>query len=229
MPLLLGNDGYIADIDSQGIDVSSLHYTPLLRYFVSRIRSLKIQSGWGFFVESTLLTKFYNLTHLCIYNMSKLKGEDLQKLSCLTSLDLSFNIFRPNEGYKDLSLLTGLRNLVLSHSMIISDEGICRLTNLKLLDLTHNDSITDRGISSLVNLESLSIGHNKKITMAGVSLLTNLTLLDMRTKGFNVLDGSSPRFALPFLTKLRTLVVHNPEYATFLKSTRSSLENVDVL
>ena len=80
------------------------------------------------------------LTSLRLCCDSAMTGEDVQKFSNLTKLDLE-----SNDGIQnyDIKHLTKLEQLGLCNNKVITDEVLPNFTNLTLLDLRKNEVITE--------------------------------------------------------------------------------------
>ena len=155
------------------------------------------------------LHKFINLKHLHITDKS-ITDNDIQKLTQLNSLYLSYNKHVTNNGIMPLTKLTSLSiagcinvdkiNMTNLTALCITgtnikDNDICNLT--KLQQLTINKHITNNGIRNLTNLRRLTLSSNKHIDVTGLICLSKLTFIGIH----NNFDISN----LQHLKKLTTL------------------------
>ncbi len=146
----------------------------------------------------------------------------LQQMTKLTYLNLAFNTRITDIS---VSLLTNLRQLVLTHS-VITDTTLLNLPHLRHLDLWNNEVITDASVSQLTNLKSINLNYNYQITDAALCRLTNLTKLDMSGND-NISD-----YSVRFLTNLRSINVATPVSMILdidLNVTSASLECLPLL
>lgn len=179
---------------SPKIDVD---YRMLQRYMPGLVYSLHVMTRD--FIDGAGIREFYNLSKLTVNSMKSISIDDLQKMSRLTDLDLSF-LRDGMYSHKpiEIELLTGLKTLCLTHNDVIPDYRLRQMTNLTSLNLCDNNTITDIGIGSLRQLKYLNINNNSNITSFGIYNMTGLTALEVeRIYEFTGL-----------LPTLRSLIIH---------------------
>ncbi len=156
---------------------------------------------------------------------------DLQGLDIgnLTGLEFAINVKalwlnNNRTGFTDLSVLSGLTNLVdlsLNGNRITDVSALSGLANLEFLGLSSNDLTDVSALSSLTKLGSLTLDNNDLTDVSALSGLTNLwnlwlngnriadisTLADLTNLETLWLDGNNLMniSALSGLTKLKSL------------------------
>lgn len=103
------------------------------------------------------------------------------------------------DGVNDLNVLTKLTNLDISFNFLTSLPNLEDLDKLLSLNVSHNliDNITDLG--NLDKLTSLNVSHNYVSSLPNLNGLTNLTSLDV---SHNYVSSLSNQNGLTKLTKL---------------------------
>jgi V8-like Glu-specific endopeptidase len=161
-----------------------------------KIEAYKDKTFYKKAVDSALqIIKKQSFDHITSLDLSNVYNritdkwlKNVEKLTNLTSLDLSFSDQLTDTGLKSLEKLTSLTSLDLSHCYLLTDTGLKsleKLTNLTSLGLVACRELTDTGVKSLkklMSLTSLSLYGCKQLTDAGIKSLeklTSLTSLDL--------------------------------------------------
>ncbi len=137
---------------------------------------------------------------LCLIGLglTSLKGLEIEKLSHLTDLALSYNQIQDisclkglitlkeltltNNQIQDLSplsSLTNLKELGLADNQIVDLTPLSGLSKLKVLDLASNQIQDISSLKGLTDLEELDLANNKIVDISYLSILTNLEELDL--------------------------------------------------
>jgi V8-like Glu-specific endopeptidase len=130
---------------------------------------------------------FANITSLIFYGKTyQVTDEEMksvEKLTNLTSLDLSWSLHLTDTGLESLENLTNLTSLNLHACRKFTDIGLLsleNLTNLTSLNLNSCWQLTDIGLQSLeklTHLTSLDLDGCHELTDAGIKSLAKLTHL----------------------------------------------------
>ncbi|KAJ2936662.1 hypothetical protein H1R20_g431, partial [Candolleomyces eurysporus] len=134
---------------------------------------------------------FHQLTKLeeVDFYDNKLKdvGDAFDKLSVVTSLDLSFNLLKSVP--ERLHLLTTLSTLYFVQNRISKISGLSTLTNLRSLELGGNRIRKIENLETLVNLEEIWLGKNKISKLEGLGTLKKLKILSIQSNRITKLEG----------------------------------------
>ncbi|RXW21043.1 hypothetical protein EST38_g4801 [Candolleomyces aberdarensis] len=134
---------------------------------------------------------FHQLTKLeeVDFYDNKLKdvGDAFDKLSVVTSLDLSFNLLKSVP--ERLHLLTTLSTLYFVQNRISKISGLSTLTNLRSLELGGNRIRKIENLGTLVNLEEIWLGKNKITKLEGLGTLKKLKILSIQSNRITKLEG----------------------------------------
>jgi protein phosphatase 1 regulatory subunit 7 len=139
-----------------------------------------------------------SLTYLELYDNRIEALEDLDELTNLEVLDISYNRIRdlvgitatgssaaqpvPSGGVIGcLRNLSNLRELFIASNKITSSWGLQNCTKLTRLDLGNNKIRKIEGLESLVNLKELWLGKNKIKKVEGLDTLVALEKLDIQS------------------------------------------------
>ena len=219
---LLYNEGIHVALDDYGYQ-NELYYKAILRYLAPYIYSLDLTHYGGSTLNGKVITEFYNVNHLALHDMCLIATENLQKLSRLTSLDLSYHTPSQYQCYMNIEILTNLKTLNLSHNASVCNGGLRQLTNLESLDISHNGIIRVTGIETLTNLKTLNLGGNNSISpYECVTLLTNLQELEITAHRY--IDS------VDHLAHLRKLIIRtNRPHEAIMYTTHPGLSNTEII
>ena len=120
----------------------------------------------------------------------------LEKLTCITSLDLSFNKIK---HIKHVNHLVQLTDLFFVANKIATIENLEGLVNLRNLELGSNRIRVIQNLDSLKALEELWLAKNKITALEGLGGLPNLRLLSIQS---NRVRDLSPLSSVPSLEEL---------------------------
>ncbi len=154
---LLYTDGYYAYLTRSG-RINGICYRVVERYMAGCITSIRTvqDDGWRK-LNGSVISKFYNVSHLRLEDTRNVSFKDLQQMTRLTSLDLTSCINPSSKPYIDIEVMTNLKKLDLSYCDCVSNSGLKKLTNLTSLYLCSNDVIRTEGIETLSLLTSLDL------------------------------------------------------------------------
>jgi Leucine-rich repeat (LRR) protein len=131
-------------------------------------------------ITDDVLKPLVNLRTLAMNRASKITGLYINRLSMLTSLDISYSrTFDPHYLYQLTTNLTHLDAGNFLSMDALDDSMISRLTNLKSLSVALQLNLTENSISRLTNLTHLDIADNENISFDTIKSLTKLCLLHL--------------------------------------------------
>jgi hypothetical protein len=149
-------------------------------------------------ITSLSLSKLINLKSLCLKNINSV---DLNQILHLPLINLDMQYWHT---VPDLSSLTNLRRLNISHCIFVADISNLKLetlairnnvsiknlpTSLRCLDLSYNNMVTSRDLVKCMNLERLMLcNDNKHIHVNYINQLTNLQYLNLYSNRY-IKDG----------------------------------------
>lgn len=144
------------DDETESLDLSQTRLTTIENF--SKFKNLKSICFRNNFLK-TLLTEnlsvdkgFSNIIELDFYDNQIEKIENLNQLTTLEILDLSFNKFKKIEN---LEQLINLRKLYFVHNQITKIENLDTLVNLDMLELGDNQLKVIENLNHLTNLTQL--------------------------------------------------------------------------
>lgn len=126
------------------------------------------------------------LTELDFYDNLIAHIRNLESLTKLTSLDLSFNKIK---HIKHISHLVNLTDLYFVQNKISTIENLDGLTKLRNLELAANRIREIQNLETLTGLEELWLGKNKITEMKGLSSLQNLKILSIQSNRIRSISG----------------------------------------
>ena len=146
------------------------------------------------------LARMRSLRELDLYeNKISAVGSGLAQCPALTSLDLSFNLFREIKGLDPLG--ASLRRLYLIANKITAISGLEELKQLELLELGSNRLRKIQGLARVTRLTELYLGRNKITALEGIAHLSRLRVLSMQSN--RVVSLVAPRpLEMPNLEEL---------------------------
>ncbi len=161
-------------------------------------------------VEIEGIEKFTHLTQLNISNNNIKDINKLSELKNLTSLSIHGNTI---SDISPIGGLTNLEYLNISkNSLRDSDKEnavtkqLSSLTNITQLDMSHNYLKYTNGLDKLINLSNLNLYDNAIHDLTGFNTLTNLTILNLgENNENNTKEGFTGLESLEGLTKLEEL------------------------
>lgn len=204
---------YDADPDAKRLTLSEIEVAKVTSLQLNN-REIADLSGLGAFpalreldisnnapiTDLSPLSALTGLTSLNAYGNAVTDVSPILGLSALESLNLGKN--RLNESKsgaencvtEQLSVLTNLKTLDLSHNVIRHTAGLNRLTALQSLNLYDNAIRDLSGLDGLATLEFLSLGENNE---TNTTVVTGLDALDSLTalKSFNFDKNKTPEIA----------------------------------
>lgn len=126
------------------------------------------------------------LKNLDLYDNKLKKYEEINKLTKLEILDLSFNLLRKMES---LDCLPQLKKLYLVSNKITKIENVNLLSELVLLELGDNRIKHIENLEHLTKLEELYLGKNKLVKIVNLDQVVNLRILALQSNRITVIEG----------------------------------------
>ncbi|KAI8587339.1 hypothetical protein BDZ88DRAFT_444806 [Geranomyces variabilis] len=181
-------DGFLDDIpdDVEELDLVHERLTTIENLGFERFTNLRRLS-----LRQNLLSKLHSLpnktlTELDFYDNRLSRIENIDHLTNLISLDLSFNKIRHIERVEALKNLT---ELFFVANKISAIGGLSPLINLTNLELGANRIRAIENLDALVNLEQLWLGKNKITKLQGLDKLRKLRLLSVQSNRLSKIEG----------------------------------------